>query len=110
MRLLGRYRDRQGANFRLGAFHDQLIGYGSLPLSVIECLMFDDETSLRQAQRMGCSHCGESPAEGVAIAEPRPRGVPMSRPGSEAQKPRRCATKGYIGKLRTQRVAGAFDP
>jgi uncharacterized protein (DUF885 family) len=94
MRLLGRYRDRQGANFRLGAFHDQLISYGSLPLSVIEWLMFDDETSLRQAQRMGCSHCGKSPAEGAAIAEPRPRGVPTSPPGSEAQKPRRCATKG----------------
>ena len=29
MRLLGRYRDRQGAEFRLGAFHDQLISYGS---------------------------------------------------------------------------------
>ena len=25
MRLLGRYRDSQGENFRLGAFHDQLI-------------------------------------------------------------------------------------
>jgi uncharacterized protein (DUF885 family) len=49
MRLLGRYRDRQGAQFRLGAFHDQLISYGSLPLSVIEVLMLDDETSLRAA-------------------------------------------------------------
>ena len=49
MRLLGRYRDAQGANFRLGAFHDQLLSYGSLPLSVIEWLMFDDETSLRSA-------------------------------------------------------------
>ncbi len=49
MRLLGRYRDRQGANFRLGAFHDQLISYGSLPLSVIELLMLDDDTSLRAA-------------------------------------------------------------
>jgi uncharacterized protein (DUF885 family) len=49
MRLLGRYRDRQGAEFRLGAFHDQLISYGSLPVSVIEWLMFDDESSVRAA-------------------------------------------------------------
>jgi uncharacterized protein (DUF885 family) len=49
MRLLGRYRDAQGANFRLGAFHDQLISYGSLPVSVIEWLMFDDDSSLREA-------------------------------------------------------------
>jgi uncharacterized protein DUF885 len=49
MRLLGRYRDRQGASFRLGAFHDQLISYGTLPLSVIEWLMFDDESTLREA-------------------------------------------------------------
>ena len=51
MRLLGRYRDSQGPGFRLGAFHDQLIGYGTLPLSVIEWLMFDDESSLREALR-----------------------------------------------------------
>jgi uncharacterized protein (DUF885 family) len=49
MRLLGRYRDAQGANFRLGAFHDQLLSYGSLPVSVIEWLMFDDDTSIRAA-------------------------------------------------------------
>ncbi len=49
MRLLGRYRDSQGGGFRLGAFHDQLISYGTLPLSVIEWLMFDDESSLREA-------------------------------------------------------------
>ncbi len=49
MRLLGRYRDRQGADFRLGAFHDQLISYGSLPLSVIEWLLFDDDGSVRAA-------------------------------------------------------------
>jgi uncharacterized protein (DUF885 family) len=42
MRLLGRYRDQQGVNFRLGAFHDQLLSYGSLPLSVIETLMFGE--------------------------------------------------------------------
>jgi uncharacterized protein (DUF885 family) len=51
MRLLGRYRDRQGAGFRLGAFHDQLISFGTLPLSVIEWLMFDDEDSVRAALR-----------------------------------------------------------
>ena len=49
MRLLGRYRDKQGAAFRLGAFHDELLSYGTLPLSVVEWLMFDDETSLREA-------------------------------------------------------------
>jgi uncharacterized protein (DUF885 family) len=49
MRLLGRYRDQQGDAFRLGAFHDQLIGYGSLPLSVIEWLMFDEDATLRRA-------------------------------------------------------------
>jgi uncharacterized protein (DUF885 family) len=46
MRLLGRYRDQQGADFRLGAFHDRLLSYGSLPLSVIEWLMFDDPSTL----------------------------------------------------------------
>jgi uncharacterized protein (DUF885 family) len=50
LRLLGRYRDQQGADFRLGAFHDQLISYGSLPLSVIEWLMFDDDSSARATQ------------------------------------------------------------
>ena len=49
MRLLGRYRDSQEANFRLGAFHDQLMSYGSLPLSVIEWLLFDDDSSVRKA-------------------------------------------------------------
>jgi len=49
VRLLGRYRDSQDAGFRLGAFHDQLISYGTLPLSVIEWLVFDDESSLREA-------------------------------------------------------------
>jgi uncharacterized protein (DUF885 family) len=49
MRLLGRYRDRHGDAFRLGAFHDQLLSYGSLPLSVVEWLMLDDDTLLRQA-------------------------------------------------------------
>jgi uncharacterized protein (DUF885 family) len=49
MRLLGRYRDREGANFKLGAFHDQLISYGSLPVSVIEWLLFDDDSQVHAA-------------------------------------------------------------
>ena len=49
MRLLGRYRDKQGDAYRLGAFHDQLLSYGTLPVSVIEWLMLDDDTSLRKA-------------------------------------------------------------
>jgi uncharacterized protein (DUF885 family) len=39
MRLLGLYRDAHPADFSLGMFHDQLISYGSLPVSVIEELM-----------------------------------------------------------------------
>jgi hypothetical protein len=38
----GRYRDQQGANFRLGQFHDELIKNGSLPLSVVEWILLDD--------------------------------------------------------------------
>jgi uncharacterized protein (DUF885 family) len=53
MRLLGRYRDAHPSDFKLGSFHDQLISYGSLPLSVIEWLMFDDDSSLRQALGSG---------------------------------------------------------
>lgn len=49
MRLLGRYRDAKGKDFRLGAFHDELISYGSLPVSVLEYLMLDDDTSLKTA-------------------------------------------------------------
>ena len=46
MRLLGKYRDRKGAAFRLGQFHDELIANGSLPLSVIEWLLLDDPSTL----------------------------------------------------------------
>ncbi len=49
MRLLGRYRDAQGAKYRLGAFHDELIKNGSLPLSVVEWLLLDDPSTLEQA-------------------------------------------------------------
>ncbi len=49
--LLGRYRDKKGSDFRLGAFHDELISYGSLPVSVIEWLMLDDPRALEAALR-----------------------------------------------------------
>src|SRR5207253_4250721 len=51
MRLLGAYRERQGSNFQLGKFHNDLIKNGSLPLSVVEWLLLDDPTSLQQALR-----------------------------------------------------------
>jgi uncharacterized protein (DUF885 family) len=51
MRLLGKYRDREGARFRLGAFHDALLASGSLPLSIVEWLLLDDPSSLEAAQR-----------------------------------------------------------
>ena len=46
MRLLGRYRDKQGANFRLGQFHDDLLKNGSLPLSIVEWILLDTQPSL----------------------------------------------------------------
>ncbi len=51
MNLLGRYHDQQGANFRLGQFHDDLLSHGSLPLAVQEWLLLDDSKSLEQSQR-----------------------------------------------------------
>jgi len=51
MRLLGKYRDKQGANFRIGQFHDDLIKNGSLPLSIIEWILLDDPSSVDQALR-----------------------------------------------------------
>ncbi len=51
MNLLGKYRDKQGASFRLGQFHDDLIKNGSLPLSVVEWILLDDPASLAQALR-----------------------------------------------------------
>jgi uncharacterized protein (DUF885 family) len=53
MRLLGRYRDHQGASFRLGAFHDELLKNGSLPLSIVEWLMLDDPSTLERALKGG---------------------------------------------------------
>ena len=49
MRLLGKYRDKQGTNYRLGQFHDDLLKNGSLPLSIVEWIMLDDPLSLEQA-------------------------------------------------------------
>lgn len=49
MRLLGKYRDRKGKDFRLGEFHDELIKNGSLPLSVMEWIVLDDRSSIDQA-------------------------------------------------------------
>jgi uncharacterized protein (DUF885 family) len=49
LRLLGLYRQQQGPNFRLGAFHDALIANGSLPLSVVEWILLDDPSSINAA-------------------------------------------------------------
>lgn len=49
MRLLGKYRDHKGKDFRLGQFHDDLIKNGSLPLSIVEWIMLDDRSSIDQA-------------------------------------------------------------
>ena len=49
MNLLGRYRDKKGDNFRLGQFHDDLIRNGSLPLSIIEWILLDDDSSIKKA-------------------------------------------------------------
>jgi uncharacterized protein (DUF885 family) len=51
MRLLGKYRDRKGADFRLGQFHDDLIKHGSLSLSIVEWILLDDKSSLDQSLR-----------------------------------------------------------
>jgi uncharacterized protein (DUF885 family) len=48
MNLLGRYRDRMGDKFRLGQFHDDLIGNGSLPVSVLEWILLDDRASVKK--------------------------------------------------------------
>jgi uncharacterized protein (DUF885 family) len=48
MNLLGRYKDRQGDNFRLGQFHDDLVRNGSLPVSIIEWILLDDPTAINK--------------------------------------------------------------
>jgi uncharacterized protein (DUF885 family) len=49
LRLLGRYRDKLGAQFTLRRFHDDLLANGSLPLSVQTWILLDDPTDLDQA-------------------------------------------------------------
>ncbi|HVF72415.1 MAG TPA: DUF885 domain-containing protein [Chthoniobacterales bacterium] len=51
MNLLGRYRDKAGANFQLGKFHDDLIKNGNLPLSIVEWILLDDSASVDQVMR-----------------------------------------------------------
>ena len=51
MRLLGKYKEREGASFRLGAFHDRLLSYGTVPLSVIEWLMLDNQAAVERFLR-----------------------------------------------------------
>ncbi len=51
MRLLGKYRDKKGASFRLGQYHDDLLTNGSLPLSISEWILLDDRSALDQALR-----------------------------------------------------------
>ncbi len=51
MRLLGKYRDKHGTNFRLGQFHDDLLKNGSLPLSLVEWILLDDRSTIDQALR-----------------------------------------------------------
>jgi uncharacterized protein (DUF885 family) len=50
MQLLGRYRDLKGAEFKLGAFHDDLLRNGSLPLSVIEWILLDDPAAVESVR------------------------------------------------------------
>jgi uncharacterized protein (DUF885 family) len=52
MRLLGKYRDARGSSFRLGQFHDDLLSFGTMPLSVVEWLLLDDPSSLEKATGM----------------------------------------------------------
>ncbi len=51
LRLLGQYRDRQGAHFSLKQFHDDLLANGSLPLSVQSWILLDDPSDLEKALR-----------------------------------------------------------
>jgi len=52
MRLLGRYRDAKGADFRLGQFHDDLIAHGSLPVSILTWILLDDPSEIERATGM----------------------------------------------------------
>jgi uncharacterized protein (DUF885 family) len=48
LNLLGKYKDKQGENFKLGQFHDDLIKNGSLPLSIVEWILLDDDTAIKK--------------------------------------------------------------
>ncbi len=49
MQLLGSYRDKQGKDFELGKFHDDLISHGSLPVSILRWIMLDDPSEVESA-------------------------------------------------------------
>lgn len=51
MNLLGKYRDKMGADFRLGQFHDDLVKNGSLPLSIVEWILLDDSSAIDEVLR-----------------------------------------------------------
>ena len=51
MNLLGRYRDKAGANYNLGQFHDDLLKNGSLPVSIVEWILLDDPSSIEQVMK-----------------------------------------------------------
>ncbi len=51
LRLLGRYRDKQGAAFTLQRFHDDLLANGSLPLSIQAWILLDDPADLDRAMQ-----------------------------------------------------------
>ena len=49
MRLLGRYRDKMGAQFTLKRFHDALLANGSLPVSIQSWILLEDSSDLDKA-------------------------------------------------------------
>jgi len=51
LRLLGRYRDKMGPQFRLKRFHDDLLASGSLPLSIQTWILLDDPSDLDKAMK-----------------------------------------------------------
>ncbi len=55
LRLLGRYRDAKGAAFSLRDFHDTLLSQGSIPLSLAEWVILGDDSSYRDAVRLGAT-------------------------------------------------------
>jgi uncharacterized protein (DUF885 family) len=45
------FRSRHPADFHLGAFHDKLLQFGSLPLSIVEWLMLGNSTTVERVLR-----------------------------------------------------------